>query len=190
MRLRSDAMYTSSRCVSSGSPGQSAPFNDLVSSTDRRTIEFPAGHIGLAVGSKAQTELWPQVCEWLAARSDAQNYGKLLRELGRSAESEHELRIALAQSDDDDAQTRVSLARYIDGGRTFTNYAWNAVPFAADSVFLGDYEWLVAQGGRVFGTWAEPVPPGYVLAVPPAPSTVSVRTPTVIRVGSADFRQR
>jgi polyhydroxyalkanoate synthase len=50
---------------------QSAPFNDLVSSTDRRTIEFPAGHIGLAVSSRAQTELWPQVCEWLAARSDA-----------------------------------------------------------------------------------------------------------------------
>jgi polyhydroxyalkanoate synthase len=50
---------------------QSAPFNDLVSSTDRQTIEFSAGHIGLAVGSKAQTELWPQVCEWLAARSDA-----------------------------------------------------------------------------------------------------------------------
>jgi len=49
---------------------QSAPFNDLVSSTDRRTIEFPAGHIGLAVGSKAQTDLWPEVCEWLAARSD------------------------------------------------------------------------------------------------------------------------
>jgi polyhydroxyalkanoate synthase len=49
---------------------QSAPFNDLVSSTDRRTIEFPAGHIGLAVGSKAQTELWPQVCDWLAERSD------------------------------------------------------------------------------------------------------------------------
>ena len=49
---------------------QSAPFNDLVSSTDRQTIQFPAGHIGLAVGSKAQRELWPQVCEWLAVRSE------------------------------------------------------------------------------------------------------------------------
>ena len=48
---------------------QSAPFNDLVGSADRRTIEFPAGHIGLAVGGKAQRELWPQVCDWLAARS-------------------------------------------------------------------------------------------------------------------------
>ena len=48
---------------------QSKPFNDLVSSSDRKTIEFPAGHIGLAVGSKAQKELWPQACDWLAARS-------------------------------------------------------------------------------------------------------------------------
>lgn len=48
---------------------QSAPFNDLVGSTDRKTIQHPAGHIGLAVGSKAQRELWPQVCQWLAERS-------------------------------------------------------------------------------------------------------------------------
>lgn len=48
---------------------QSQPFNDLVGSTDRKTIMFPAGHIGLAVGSRAQRELWPQVCDWLEARS-------------------------------------------------------------------------------------------------------------------------
>ncbi len=39
-----------------------------------------------------------------------QNYGKLLRELGRFEESERELRIALAQTTDDDARTRVNLA--------------------------------------------------------------------------------
>jgi polyhydroxyalkanoate synthase len=49
---------------------QSAGFNDLVSSIDRRTIQFPAGHIGLAVSSKAQRELWPQVCDWLAERTE------------------------------------------------------------------------------------------------------------------------
>jgi polyhydroxyalkanoate synthase len=49
---------------------QSAPFNDLVSSSDRKTIQFPAGHIGLAVGSRAQKELWPAACDWLAARSE------------------------------------------------------------------------------------------------------------------------
>lgn len=50
--------------------GQSAPFNDLVGSKDRQAINFPAGHIGLSVGTKAQKELWPKVCEWLAKRSD------------------------------------------------------------------------------------------------------------------------
>lgn len=48
---------------------QSRPFNDLISSQDRKTIEFDAGHIGMAVGSKAQRELWPQASEWLASRS-------------------------------------------------------------------------------------------------------------------------
>jgi len=46
---------------------QSQPFTDLVGSQDRRTIQFPAGHIGLAVGSKAQRDLWPKVVDWLAA---------------------------------------------------------------------------------------------------------------------------
>ena len=50
--------------------GQSAPFNDAVGSRDRKAINFPAGHIGLSVGSKAQRDLWPQVCQWLAERSN------------------------------------------------------------------------------------------------------------------------
>jgi len=48
---------------------QSLPFNDLISSTDRKSIVVPAGHIGLAVGSKAQREVWPEACTWLAERS-------------------------------------------------------------------------------------------------------------------------
>ena len=47
---------------------QSAPFNDLVGSTDRSSIMLSAGHIGLAIGSKAQREVWPQVVKWLAER--------------------------------------------------------------------------------------------------------------------------
>jgi polyhydroxyalkanoate synthase len=50
---------------------QSEPFNDLVGSSDRKTIKLPAGHIGLAMGSRAQRELWPEACRWLAERSDA-----------------------------------------------------------------------------------------------------------------------
>jgi polyhydroxyalkanoate synthase len=48
---------------------QSETFNDLVGSADRKAMKAPAGHIGLAVGSKAHRELWPQACRWLAERS-------------------------------------------------------------------------------------------------------------------------
>jgi len=48
---------------------QSEPFNDLVGSTDRKSLKLEAGHIGLAVGSRAQRELWPQACKWLSHRS-------------------------------------------------------------------------------------------------------------------------
>ncbi len=47
----------------------SAAFNDLVSSKDRKSIIVPAGHIGLAVGTKAQKESWPEATRWLAERS-------------------------------------------------------------------------------------------------------------------------
>jgi polyhydroxyalkanoate synthase len=50
---------------------QSLALNDLVGSNDRKTMLVPAGHIGLAVGGKAQRETWPAVCEWLAERSSS-----------------------------------------------------------------------------------------------------------------------
>ena len=49
---------------------QSESLNGLVSSTDQEKIIWPAGHIGLAVGGKAQAELWPRVVRWLAERSE------------------------------------------------------------------------------------------------------------------------
>jgi polyhydroxyalkanoate synthase len=48
---------------------QSLSFNDVVGSPDRKTILFSSGHIGLAVGGKAQAQLWPEACRWLAERS-------------------------------------------------------------------------------------------------------------------------
>lgn len=49
---------------------QGAPFNDLVGSTDRKTILLRgSGHIGLAIGSRAQKEVWPAACDWLAKHS-------------------------------------------------------------------------------------------------------------------------
>jgi len=53
-------------------PAQSEPFTDLVGSADKSTMRLPTGHIGLAMGSAAQRELWPHVAQWLAERSEAQ----------------------------------------------------------------------------------------------------------------------
>ena len=50
---------------------QGTPFNDLVGSKDRKALMLNgSGHIGLAIGSKAQKEIWPQACEWLGQRSE------------------------------------------------------------------------------------------------------------------------
>jgi polyhydroxyalkanoate synthase len=49
---------------------QSEPLNDLVSSNDKEKIIWPAGHIGLAVGGRAQKELWPRAVDWLVQRTD------------------------------------------------------------------------------------------------------------------------
>jgi polyhydroxyalkanoate synthase subunit PhaC len=49
---------------------QGMPFTELVSSKDRKTLLLNgSGHIGLAIGGKAQKDIWPQACEWLAQRS-------------------------------------------------------------------------------------------------------------------------
>jgi polyhydroxyalkanoate synthase len=49
---------------------QGMPFTDLVGSKDRKSILLKeSGHIGLAIGGKAQKEVWPQACDWLASRS-------------------------------------------------------------------------------------------------------------------------
>jgi polyhydroxyalkanoate synthase len=50
---------------------QSVPFADCVGSRDRQTILLKGtGHIGLAIGGRAQQELWPQACAWLAKRDN------------------------------------------------------------------------------------------------------------------------
>lgn len=50
-------------------PESSIGFNDLISSTDKETIVFPSGHIGLSVSGKSLKGLWPDVADWLIERS-------------------------------------------------------------------------------------------------------------------------
>ncbi len=50
---------------------QGTPFNDLVGSKDRKTILLNgSGHIGLAIGGRAQKEVWPEAANWMAKRSE------------------------------------------------------------------------------------------------------------------------
>ncbi|WP_310908297.1 class III poly(R)-hydroxyalkanoic acid synthase subunit PhaC [Natrinema sp. 1APR25-10V2] len=42
----------------------STPFNDVVSSDDVTTIEYPTGHVGLAMSNSAHRDVWPEVAEW------------------------------------------------------------------------------------------------------------------------------
>jgi hypothetical protein len=49
--------------------------------------------------------------------------------------------------------------------------------------------WMVAYDGRVYGVWAEAAPEGYQLTPNPnRPAQTVRRTPTIFRVGTADFR--
>src|SRR5207244_13330167 len=48
------------------------------------------------------------------------------------------------------AMTKVTLARSVDGGRTFVNHKIDQPAFACDSkVFFGDYTGISAYNGRV-----------------------------------------
>jgi hypothetical protein len=94
------------------------------------------------------------------------------------------------RDDPGNLKMRVTLTRSIDRGRTFENFAWTENSFQGSSnTFLGDYTWLAAFDGRVYGAWTETAPSE---GNPPqtAPTEQSQRTPrrTLIRVGRADFR--
>ena len=90
------------------------------------------------------------------------------------------------RDDPGNRRTLVTLARSIDGGRTFSNYRWSDEPFEGENAFLGDYEWLTAYGGRVFGVWAEAARDESSAAQPANPPSAR-RSRTIVRVGTADF---
>jgi polyhydroxyalkanoate synthase subunit PhaC len=46
------------------------PFFDVISSEDVEHLARPGGHIGLVAGSAARNELWPEISQWLAERSE------------------------------------------------------------------------------------------------------------------------
>ena len=50
--------------------------------------------------------------------------------------------------------TGLTMARSIDGGRSFVNYRVDQKPFATDDLFLGDYIGIDAFGGRVVALYS------------------------------------
>lgn len=47
----------------------SKPLNDAVASTDKETMVFPTGHIGMFVSGKSQREICPKISSWFKTRS-------------------------------------------------------------------------------------------------------------------------
>lgn len=47
------------------SPESSRTITDIVASTDKQTMEFLTGHVGLCISRTAHRKLWPEVGKWL-----------------------------------------------------------------------------------------------------------------------------
>ena len=47
----------------------SRTITDVVSSNDKKTLEFPTGHVGLCISKTAHKKLWPEVGKWLKEHS-------------------------------------------------------------------------------------------------------------------------
>ena len=47
----------------------SRTITDVVASTDKQTMEFPTGHVGLCISKTAHKKLWPEVGKWLKEHS-------------------------------------------------------------------------------------------------------------------------
>lgn len=86
-------------------------------------------------------------------------------------------------ADPENRLTSMTLARSTDGGRHFTSYRWSDAPFEGRGAFLGDYTWLAAFDGQVYGVWAETAPPSDSAAA----GSPAARTRTVMKVGTARF---
>lgn len=91
-----------------------------------------------------------------------------------------------------DGQNRkfsMTLARSLDHGHSFSNYALTGTPFEGRGAFLGDYTSIVAYDHRVCAAWTETMPPERdpkTAALQRSPSHPSSPR-TKVRVGCAAF---
>src|SRR5574341_961834 len=74
----------------------SKPLTEAVSSSDKETLIFPTGHIGIFVGSKSQKEVCPRIAEWLKPRSlqdrtEEENLNRL-KKIARTKKKESQIK--------------------------------------------------------------------------------------------------
>jgi len=50
-------------------PESSKSIMNVIPSSDKQLIEFPSGHTGICMSTRAHEQLWPQVGKWLSERS-------------------------------------------------------------------------------------------------------------------------
>lgn len=93
------------------------------------------------------------------------------------------------RADSANTSARITIARSLDGGRTFTNYALSTTPFDAKGDFIGDYTAIAASNGRVYGAWTEKATTAEIAAVERRTGKKPTRT-TIVRLGIADFRRK
>ncbi len=93
------------------------------------------------------------------------------------------------RGDPQNRKTVVTLARSIDGGKSFINYAWSVKPFIATGNFMGDYSGIASYNNRVYGAWTEETPvAGNNKSMKTSNSMGDTsKSHTVVRVGVADF---
>lgn len=95
------------------------------------------------------------------------------------------------RQDSSNRKTLVTLARSVDGGKSYRNYTWSTHPFTATGGFMGDYSGIASYGGRVYGAWTEAAPCSPVADTSGKPGACgSERSRTLVRVGVADFSGR
>jgi photosystem II stability/assembly factor-like uncharacterized protein len=90
------------------------------------------------------------------------------------------------RADRENRKATIVLARSIDGGRSFTNYAWDSTPFDPDGEFIGDYSGIAALGGKVYGAWARTLSSEEKSAAAEAEQNKK-KAGTFVVVGMADF---
>ncbi|WP_340101447.1 class III poly(R)-hydroxyalkanoic acid synthase subunit PhaC [Salinibaculum salinum] len=96
-------------------PEASKPFNDVVGSDEVTTIEYPTGHVGLAMSTNAHRDVWPEVAEWFLDQSKQPGLAEVIAEgveqaLGVDIETDvtvgdvDEIEISVADEQDDTAR--------------------------------------------------------------------------------------